>query len=61
MSILVYNCKHGQTALSYAWKANGEHIVEVRIYRKTALDFERPKSAAKGMSDTLKAVCPTYL
>ena len=44
MSILVYNCKHGQTALSYAFKADGDPIVKVGIYRKNALDFQRPKS-----------------
>ena len=29
---------------SYAWKANGDPIVEVGIYRKNALDFQRPES-----------------
>ena len=44
MSILVYHCKHEQTALSYAWKADRDPIVEVRLYRKNASDFQRPKS-----------------
>ena len=44
MSILVYHWKHGQMAHSYAWKADGDPIVEVRIYRKNVLDFQRPES-----------------
>ena len=31
-------------AQSYTWKADGDPIVEVRIYRKNAVDFQRPES-----------------